>query len=248
MLSSANILYVIGILGLDFGEAFGIPDQSDYIAFLPLAHIAEQEFTIFGVALTERSIYYCRDPTQLASVLAVVKPHLFFAPPRVWEKFYSGISANLPPGMSIADLPPQNKVGILTKMGLDRVKLAITGAAPISANILNFFDELGIPVHEIYGQSEGSGPTSINLPGQRKLGSVGRTTSLRETEVVVSDDGELLLRGPQVFLGYWNQPELTAETLDSNGFLHSGDLCRIDEDGFIFINGRKKRHNYHQWR
>ncbi len=121
--------------------------------------------------------------------------------------------------------------------GLDRARVLISGAAPIGRDVLEDFASLGLVVHEIYGQSEGSGPTGFNLPGATKLGSVGRV--LPGVEVKIAGDGEILVRGPNVFLGYAKEPEATREVL-VDGWLYSGDLGAIDSEGYLAITGRKK--------
>ncbi|HEY8432921.1 MAG TPA: long-chain fatty acid--CoA ligase [Sandaracinaceae bacterium] len=123
-------------------------------------------------------------------------------------------------------------------IGLDAATSLISGAAPISREVIEFFASLDLVVQEIYGQSEGSGPTSFNLVGRTKFGSVG--PALPGVEVKIADDGEILVKGPNVFLGYFKDEEATRETLDENGYLHSGDLGRFDEEGFLHITGRKK--------
>jgi long-chain acyl-CoA synthetase len=122
-------------------------------------------------------------------------------------------------------------------LGLDRARSLISGAAPIAPDVLAFFGSLDLPIREIYGQSEDTGPTSYNLPGKTKLGSVG--PPLPGLQVKIAEDGEILVKGPNIFLGYYKEPEATAETLD-DGWLRSGDLGVIDADGFLSITGRKK--------
>lgn len=124
-------------------------------------------------------------------------------------------------------------------LGLDRLRLAVTGAAPISLEVLEFFMSIGIIIHEVYGQSEDSGPTTYNypIPGKRKLGTVG--LPFPGVEVKIADDGEILVRGDNVFMGYYKNPEATAETL-KDGWLYSGDVGQFDEDGFLRITDRKK--------
>jgi long-chain acyl-CoA synthetase len=119
------------------------------------------------------------------------------------------------------------------------LKRAVTGAAPIAKEILEFFYACGIPVYEGYGMTETSTLTSSNNSVNGvKIGSIGRPVS--GVTVRIADDGEILVKGPNIFQGYYKDPEATAETLDPDGWLHTGDLGYIDEDGFIFINGRKK--------
>jgi len=122
-------------------------------------------------------------------------------------------------------------------LGLGRARFCVTGAAPISPDVLTFFAGLDITIHEVYGQSEDTGPTTFNLPGNTRFGTVG--TALPGTEVRIADDGEILVSGPHVFLGYFNDPVATAATL-VDGWLQSGDLGSLDPDGFLHITGRKK--------
>jgi long-chain acyl-CoA synthetase len=122
-------------------------------------------------------------------------------------------------------------------LGFDRARALISGAAPIAPDVLAFFASIDLPIREIYGQSEDSGPTSYNLPGRTRIGSVG--PPLPGLEVKLADDGEILIRGPNVFVGYYKEPEATAETL-KDGWLCSGDLGVFDKDGFLTITGRKK--------
>ena len=122
-------------------------------------------------------------------------------------------------------------------LGFDRVAELFSGAAPIAPDVLEFFASIDMPIHEIYGQSEDTGPTSCNLHGRTKIGTVG--PPIPGIEVKLGDDGEILIRGPHVFLGYFKEPEATAETL-KDGWLCSGDLGAFDSDGFLSITGRKK--------
>jgi long-chain acyl-CoA synthetase len=122
-------------------------------------------------------------------------------------------------------------------LGFDRVVELFSGAAPIAPDVLEFFSSIDLPIHEIYGQSEDCGPTSCNLAGRTKIGTVG--PPLPGLEVKLGDDGEILVRGPNVFLGYYKEPEATAEAL-KDGWLCSGDLGAFDKEGFLSITGRKK--------
>jgi long-chain acyl-CoA synthetase len=125
------------------------------------------------------------------------------------------------------------------QLGLDRLRVAVSGAAPIGRNTLEFFASVGIIIHEVYGQSEDSGPTTFNqpFPGRRRIGTVGQP--LPGVQVKIAPDGEILVRGDNVFLGYYKQPEATAETL-VDGWLHSGDVGEFDAQGFLRITDRKK--------
>jgi long-chain acyl-CoA synthetase len=122
-------------------------------------------------------------------------------------------------------------------LGFDRARALVSGAAPIAPDVLAFFSSLDLPIREIYGQSEDTGPTSYNLPGRTRIGSVG--PPLPGLEVKLGEDGEILVRGPNVFMGYYKEPEATAETL-RDGWMCSGDLGAFDADGYLTITGRKK--------
>ncbi len=127
---------------------------------------------------------------------------------------------------------------IRQRVGLDAVQIASSGAAPIAAELLEWYHAIGVPITEVYGQSEDTGPTSWNRPGEAKIGTVGPTVP--GVEVRLASDGELLVRGGNVTAGYYKERELTAETFDAQGWLHSGDVADIDADGFIRIIDRKK--------
>ncbi len=122
-------------------------------------------------------------------------------------------------------------------LGLSRARICVSGAAPVGKDVLSFLAGIDVLVHEVYGQSEGSGPTTFNLPGKTKLGSVG--PAIPGVEVKLGSDGEIMLRGPNVFLGYYKDPVATAETL-ADGWLLTGDLGAFDQDNFLSIVGRKK--------
>ncbi|MCX5748094.1 MAG: AMP-dependent synthetase/ligase, partial [Proteobacteria bacterium] len=124
-----------------------------------------------------------------------------------------------------------------TALGFDRARELFSGAAPIAPDILEFFSSLDLPIHEIYGQSEDTGPTSCNVAGRTKIGTVG--PAIPGVQVKLGEDGEILIKGPNVFLGYFKEPEATAEAL-RDGYLCSGDLGAFDAAGYLSITGRKK--------
>ncbi len=122
-------------------------------------------------------------------------------------------------------------------VGLNRARMCVSGAAPVGTDVLEFFASVDLPIQEIYGQSEDTGPTSFNSPGKTRYGTVG--TPIPGVEVRLGDDGEIQVKGPNVFLGYYKDPDATAATLDG-AWLRSGDLGAFDKDGFLSITGRKK--------
>src|SRR5690606_23514366 len=120
----------------------------------------------------------------------------------------------------------------------DRLRFAVSSTAPIPPETLDFLWSIGVPVHQVYGQSEVTGPTTMEIPGEARRGSVGRP--LPGVEVRIDEDGEVLVRGPNVFLGYYRDEAATRAAIDGEGWLHSGDVGRLDEDGFLWIVDRKK--------
>ncbi|MBW2219724.1 MAG: AMP-binding protein, partial [Deltaproteobacteria bacterium] len=124
------------------------------------------------------------------------------------------------------------------KLGLDRCRLQVSAAAPISMDTLEFFLSLGIPITEVYGMSENTGPGTVATPDNYKTGTAG--PAMIGTEVKIADDGEVLMRGRHVFMGYFKNEEETKKTIDSDGWLHSGDIGEIDSKGFLKITDRKK--------
>jgi long-chain acyl-CoA synthetase len=124
------------------------------------------------------------------------------------------------------------------KIGLDRCRIAVSGAAPISSEVLEFFFGIGLPIYEGYGMTECSAPSNLNREGRARIGSVG--PALPGVEVRLAPDGEVLVRGGNVAAGYYEDPEQTAETFDADGWLHTGDIGEMDAEGFLKIVDRKK--------
>ncbi|MEX2394483.1 MAG: long-chain fatty acid--CoA ligase, partial [Actinomycetota bacterium] len=239
------------------------------ISYLPMAHIAERMVGHYIPLRLGSVVHFCPDARQIGAYLAAVRPTFFFAVPRIWEKLHQGIQNAIASADEEQKKQGEEAIAVRTNLvslenerrpvpddvrakaealkpvtdfisalvGLDQVENAGTGAAPISADIITFFTAIGVPIFEVYGQSEDTGPTSWNRPGQSKIGSVG--PSLPGVEVKLADDGELLVRGGNVTQGYYREPELTAETF-IDGWLLSGDVAEIDDEGFIKIVDRKK--------
>ena len=248
----------------------GVTAADSSVSYLPLSHIAEQLFTIHGPISVGFQVYFAESIAALPDNLKEVRPTVVFGVPRIWEKMHAKVSAKLDAATGVKatlanwalgvgresmtykhrgqDLPGllglkykiANKL-IFSKvkgaMGFDRASVCITAAAPISREVLEFFTGLDISIQEVYGQSEDTGPATMNVPGNTKLGTVG--TKFRGTEVKIADDDEILLKGPHIFLGYYKDEAATNEAL-KDGWLYTGDLGRIDADGFLSIIGRKK--------
>ncbi len=240
------------------------------VSYLPLSHIAEQMFTLHVPATAGSQVYFAESIEKVAENFKEVQPTILFAVPRIWEKFYAGVTAKLAlakglkaalvkaareTGFEVNELKNRGrepsgwlalKYGFFSKkvygplkeaLGLSRAKLCVSGAAPISADIIKFFAGLDVCIREVYGQSEDTGPTTFNLPGKTRFGSVG--PAVPGVTVKIAEDEEILVKGKNVFMGYYKEPVATDETL-KDGWLYSGDLGRIDAEGFLHITGRKK--------
>ena len=146
------------------------------------------------------------------------------------------LPAGLAASLALADQAVLRPLRI--KLGLDRVRFAISGAAPISPDVIDYFQSIGVALVEGYGQTESTAIISVNLPGRSLLGTVG--PPVPGLELKIDEDGEILSRGPGVMLGYYKEPEATAATIDSDGWLHTGDVGEIDATGRIRITDRKK--------
>lgn len=266
MLSHENLAWTARML-VDNG---GARDGDCGLSYLPLSHIAEQMTSIHVPATAGATVYFAESIDKVPDNLREVQPTVVFGVPRIWEKFHAGVSAKLAATTGVkarlmrwtravckqvVDLRNRGKEPggalalqyrladklVLSKLkpalGLGRARLLVTGAAPLAQDVIEFFATLDLPLREIYGQSEDTGPTSFNLPGQTRFGTVGRP--LPGVEVKIAADGEILVRGKNVFLGYYKEPEATRETL-IDGWMHSGDLGALDDEGYLTITGRKK--------
>ena len=272
MLSHDNLSITANMANTVMGGIFVDTSQDCVVSYLPLSHIAEQMFTIHLAITLGYPVYFAPSLEKLKDTLLVARPTLFFAVPRVWEKFYAALDTQLkeatglkgkivgfsrqtgveagyqiiehgaPQGLTALKYSVAQKLffdKVAAKVGLDRLRIAISAAAPIGRDVLEFFMSCGIIIREIYGQSEDCGPTTFNYPdpGRTKIGTVG--LPMPQVEVKIADDGEVLVRGPNVFMGYYKNEEATAETL-IDGWLHSGDIGELDDKGFLRITDRKK--------
>ncbi|PRP99887.1 AMP-dependent synthetase/ligase [Enhygromyxa salina] len=236
------------------------------ISYLPLSHIAEQVVTFFVPMQKGLCTSFAESFEKLGENLGEVRPRVFLGVPRVWEKIQAKMmtAGAQNTGLKKAIAKWARKVGaqaienrqrgeapplaygiadklvfskVRQRLGLDRSIFNITSAAPISKETLDFFASLGVLINEVYGMSECTGPASMSTPNKFRVGWVG--WALPGAELKVAEDGELCMRGRNVFKGYYKNPEATAETLDADGWLHSGDIGEKSGD-FYRITDRKK--------
>ncbi|MBX3258374.1 MAG: AMP-binding protein [Labilithrix sp.] len=263
MISHTNLVWTAEAIvkALDFG-----PNEVS-ISYLPLSHIAEQMLSIHGPMAMGSLLYFAESLEKLGEALQEVRPTVFLGVPRVWEKIQAKMvaaGAASPPlrkkiaawarkvglqagyaeqrGEARPLLYPVAKKVVFDKvrqrLGLDRARVCVTSAAPISKDTLEFFLSLGIPILEVYGMSECTGPATYSPPDDFRTGKCG--VVLPGAELKIAEDGEVCMRGAHVFKGYLKDPEATKNALDGDGWLHSGDIGTLDEDGFLQITDRKK--------
>ncbi len=246
-----------------------IEDEDLTYLYLPLAHSFALLIQLGSFDLGTTIAYWERDPLKILPNLAEVKPTYFPSVPRIFEKIYTAATSGMEKegGLKKAIFDWSIKVGakyreaehegrkpgfllqrsyafadkqVLSKIRNlfgGRVRLAVSGAAPINPEILRFFDAAGVLVLEGWGMTETSTAATISTPEDFKVGTIGKP--FPGCEVKIADDGEILVKGPNVFQGYHKNPEATAETI-VDGWLHTGDIGEIESDGFIKITGRKK--------
>ena len=205
-------------------------------SYLPSAHVADRWAGHYSPMVFSGTTTYVADPKAVVAALPEVRPTAWGGVPRVWEKIKAALEAK---GVTDpAALPEDHRTAVRQLLGLDDVRYSVSGAAPIAPEVLEFFGALGVPICELWGMSEISCCGIINPPEDIRIGTVGKP--IPGLEVRLADDGELLVRGPQLMRGYRNQPDKTAETIDADGWLHTGDVATIDEDGYVTIVDRKK--------
>ncbi len=266
MLTHANLRSVVDMVRERLEPT---PGENVIYIFLPLAHVLTRLVQVFGVAEGFEMAYWRRDPKKIVADVAITKPTYLPSVPRIFEKIHTAATSRVgeaggakvkvfdwafkvgrkvrareregrPLGRlletqyKIADALVLNKVRALFG---GRIELALTGAAPIDEEILTFFHAAGVWVLEGYGMTETSAVVTLNSIPEHEVGTVGRP--LPGTDVRIADDGEIMLRGPQIFTGYYNDETSTAATI-KDGWLHSGDLGEITPGGYLKITGRKK--------
>jgi long-chain acyl-CoA synthetase len=264
MLTHENLLWTIRAV-LEVVPAG--PDDR-FLSFLPLSHIAERAVShLFQVAIGGET-WFARSLASVPEDLQACRPTLFFAVPRVWEKLMDAITGKVAArsgpvralldqylelgGRAAAKDPAlgafariehtvlDHTLGrsVRRNLGLDQARVLVSGAAPIHPDRLNWFAGIGLPICEVWGQTEDCGPATLNPPDAIRIGSVG--LPLPGLEIRIADDGEILVRGGSVCAGYFKDPEATQRLLLEDGWMATGDLGSIDEDGYLSIVGRKK--------
>ncbi len=245
-------------------------NEDETISFLPLNHVYEQIFDMMFHLTVGQIVNFTENTDTVMADMQEISPTMFHAVPRIWEKYYSGIvlkmadatwlkrtlykialmigtrynnraltKKKVPLHLALAYHLAYFMVfwKLKERLGFDRVRVGVSGAAPISHEILKFFQSIGIPIREGYGMTETTGITHMSSEVDYKVGTVGK--ALPETQVKIAEDGEILVKHTGIFKGYYKDEEQTKEVL-VDGWMHTGDVGVIDEEGYLKLTDRKK--------
>ena len=266
MLTHRNVTW----MGRAIVEDNPVYDTDEVMSFLPLCHIFERLFSVFAQITHGYTVNFIESLDTVTDNMREISPTVGYAVPRIWEKYMSAVYIRMSDAtwfkrlvfgiaykigkkratlrMNFKDVPSYLEIlfqiayfmvfrKLKERLGFDRLRIAYSGAAPIAPDVLHFFQSIGVNLVEGYGQTEDTGVTCVSPSGKVKFGTVG--PPLPGTEVKIAEDGEILVKSPSVFKGYYGNPKETEETI-KDGWLYSGDVGEIDEDGYLKITDRKK--------
>ncbi|MBP5969310.1 MULTISPECIES: AMP-binding protein [Pseudomonas] len=255
----ATIIYTSGTTGLPKGvmhsfanlgfatsrgtQLFGLNENDRLLSYLPLCHVAERMFVEMASIYTGQTVYFAESLDTFITDLKRARPTAMFGVPRIWTKFQMGVYSKIPAKRLdlLLGLPFIGKrVGhkVLAGLGLDALRVALSGAAPVPQTLLAWYQKLGLDVLEVYGMTEGCGYSHICLPGEYKQGWIGKPCP--DVEVRIDASGEVQVRSQANMLGYFKEPQKTAEPLTADGFLRTGDKGEQDAEGRLRLTGRLK--------
>jgi long-subunit acyl-CoA synthetase (AMP-forming) len=241
-----GVMHSFGTLGFATTrgtQLFGLNESDRLLSYLPLCHVAERMFVELASIYTGQTVFFAESLDTFLTDLQRARPTALFGVPRIWTKFQMGVYSKIPATRLdfLLGLPFIGKrVGhkVLAGLGLDALRIALSGAAPVPQTLLLWYQKLGLDVLEVYGMTESCGYSHIGLPGQNKPGWIGKPCP--EVEVRIEPSGEVLVRSGATMLGYFKEPEKTAETLTEDGFLRTGDKGEEDAEGNLRLTGRLK--------
>ncbi|MFP1684168.1 AMP-binding protein [Alloalcanivorax sp. C16-1] len=255
----ATIIYTSGTTGVPKGvmhqyqslssvgdkviKVYDLEPDDRMISYLPLSHVAERAAVEMAMLYTGNKVFFAESLDTFGEDIKRAKPTLFFAVPRIWSKFYQKASEAVPPQKlnTLLKIPLLNRVikkKVLGAMGLDECRVALSGAAPLSTEIISWFNKLGLEILEVYGMTENFGWSHTTEQGDQRIGWVG--TPNDGVECRIGEAGEVEVRSVGNMSGYYKQQDLTAEVLSEDGWLKTGDVGEIDDRGRLRITGRIK--------
>nr|WP_276583859.1 AMP-binding protein [Pseudomonas sp. RIT-PI-AD] len=241
-----GVMHAFGNLGFAAGHAtelFGVGEDDRLLSYLPLCHVAERMVVEMGALYAGETIFFADSLDTFLEDLRRARPTLIFGVPRIWSKLQQGVYAKVSARRldRLLRLPIIGRlVGrkVLAGLGLDQLRYALCGAAPVPQALLEWYRRLGLDVLEVYGMTENCGYSHLCLPGRQKAGWIGQNCP--GVEVRIAEDGEVQVRSGTVMQGYYKEPLKTAEALTDDGFLRTGDKGEQDADGNLRLTGRIK--------
>lgn len=255
----ATIIYTSGTTGMPKGvmqsfasmyysasnclRLFNISDEDRLLSYLPLCHVAERQFVEIASLLAGETVFFAESLDTFVADMQRARPTVFFGVPRIWVKFHMGVIKQVPAGVldMLLAIPLIGRVvarRVLAGLGLDQIRYAVCGAAPVADTTMAWYRRLGLNIAEVYGMTENCGYSHLGRPARYKQGWIGLPNP--GVECRLSDEGELQVRSKATMQGYYKEPEKTAETLTEDGFLRTGDVGEIDNEGFLRLTGRIK--------
>jgi long-chain acyl-CoA synthetase len=255
----ATIIYTSGTTGMPKGvmHSFGnfsvvgnklvnvyhLESSDRMISYLPLSHIAERAAVELAIIYVGHQVFFAESLDTFADDIKRASPTLFFAVPRIWTKFYQKVNDAMPPAKlrRLLRIPLLNRVvrkKILSAMGLDQCRIALSGAAALSPEVIEWFNRLGLEILEVYGMTENMAWSHTTRSGDQRIGWVGLPNE--GVECRIGDGGEILVRSPGNMQGYYKEPGQTSDALTEDGWLKTGDVGELDSKGRLRITGRVK--------
>ena len=241
-----GVMHSFGNFGFTASQAvalFDIGEQDRLLSYLPLCHVAERIFVQLASIYAGQTIYFAQSLETFVHDIRRARPTVFFAVPRIWTKFQMGVYSKMPAKKldRLLRLPFLGRLfarKVLAGLGLDAVRYAMSGGAPVTEALMNWYQRLGLEILEVYGMTENCGYSHVCRPGRHKQGWIGQSNP--EVEVRIGAQGEVQVRSGSVTQGYYKDPQLTAATLGDDGFLHTGDKGEQDAEGYLRLTGRIK--------
>jgi long-chain acyl-CoA synthetase len=255
----ATIVYTSGSTGLpkgvmhsfgsmmgvceSLGELYNMSQHDRFLSYLPLAHVAERAGVEALSLYFGTQVFFSQGLETFQTDLKRARPTVFLSVPRLWTKFYLGIQGKLPLKLqrmlfATPVLSGFVKRRILKELGMDAIRMAVTGSAPLPADIIQWYRKLGLELLDCYGMSENFGTSHGSRPGAVRIGYVG--SPMPGVMCRISAEGEILVRSPGQMMGYYKDPQKNIEDMTEDGLFHTGDRGEIDEQGRLRITGRTK--------